>query len=159
MSLIIATGSNIGDRFLNLDNAKSKISQTFDFIAESRIYSSPAVDYMDQPDFLNQVLEFKLPEISPEKVMLILLEYEKQLGRVRDIDKGPRLIDMDIIFWGEIKIQQENLKVPHPRWQDRAFVAKPLMELPFYKSLSKKLFVETDFDHEAFPVDRQLRRL
>lgn len=159
MSLIIATGSNIGDRLQNLDIAKSTLSQKFDFIAESRIYSSPAVDYLDQPDFLNQVLEFKLPEIAPEKVMLILLEYEKQLGRVRDIDKGPRLIDMDIIFWGDSKIQQENLKVPHPRWQDRAFVAKPLMELPFYKLRSKKLLVETDFNHEAFAVDRQLRRL
>lgn len=159
MSLIIATGSNIGDRIKNLANAKATLSQTFDIVAESRIYSSPAVDYTGQPDFLNQVLEFKIPELPPEEVMLNLLKYEKELGRVRDIDKGPRIIDLDIIFWGELKLQKENLKLPHPRWRERAFVVRPLKELPFYKSNIEELQVEDSFDHEAFPVDEQLRRI
>ena len=69
MSLVIATGSNLGDRVLNLKNAKEILQRDFQFIAESRIYESKAQDYLNQPDFLNQVLEFKIPDISPRETM------------------------------------------------------------------------------------------
>ncbi len=152
MSLIIATGSNIGDRSKNLQDARVLLSETFDFIAESRIYSSPAVDYASQPDFLNQVLEFKIPSKSPETVMLELLNLEKKLGRQRIVDKGPRTIDMDIIFWDELKMNNDTVQIPHPRWRERAFVVLPLIELPFYKANKDKLNVQLSFDHEAFLI-------
>ncbi|MCO4755604.1 MAG: 2-amino-4-hydroxy-6-hydroxymethyldihydropteridine diphosphokinase [Bacteriovoracaceae bacterium] len=152
MSLIIATGSNIGDKLKNLQKAKNLLSETFDFIAESRIYTSSAVDYSNQPDFLNQVLEFKIPSQTPETVMLELLEKEKILGRQRVIDKGPRTIDMDIIFWAEMSVNTDTLQVPHPRWRERAFVVLPLMELPFFELNKNKLNVSLDFDHEAFAL-------
>ena len=80
MSLIIATGSNQGQTLENLHLAKSKLCDHFSFIQSSRIYHSAAVDYVDQPDFYNQVLEFKLPDNSPVEIMTILLQIENSMG-------------------------------------------------------------------------------
>ena len=81
MSLFIATGSNIGDRKAHLDEAKILLNKKLLFVAESKIYESPAVDYLNQPDFYNQVLEYQLPEASPESIMKFLLETELLMGR------------------------------------------------------------------------------
>ena len=132
MSLIIATGSNLGDKKANLRNAKKYLSYFFDFVAESKIYQSEPVDYLDQPVFFNQVLEFKTPSFSPEKVMSQLLEVEKLMGRKRDIPKGPRIIDLDLIFYGDEEIRSSNITIPHPRWDKREFVYVPMKELPFF---------------------------
>jgi 2-amino-4-hydroxy-6-hydroxymethyldihydropteridine diphosphokinase len=99
MSLIIATGSNIGNKIEHLEKAKNELKKFYTFKAQSQVFSSDAVDYTDQPGFYNQVLEFDIPDQSPIEVLNNLLDIEKQFGRVRDIDKGPRTIDIDIIFW------------------------------------------------------------
>lgn len=152
MSLIIATGSNIGDSFHQLKAAQIELSQKFEFIAASRVYRSTAVDYENQPDFFNQVLEFKIPSLNPDKVMQQLLELELNMGRKRDILRGPRTIDLDIIFWG-LETHHTNLvTVPHPRWLDRSFVIRPLQELPFFKSIEKCFTIPKSFKVEAFPV-------
>lgn len=152
MSLIIATGSNLLNPIQNLNRAKSILGQTLTLIAESRIYRSAAVDYLDQPDFFNQVLEFQIPDQSPEEIMRWLLETEKTMGRSRDIDKGPRIIDMDIIFWGLETHHTKILQVPHPRWVERSFVIHPLQELPFFKTIEKCFTIPRSFKVEAFPV-------
>ena len=152
MSLIIATGSNIGPSLETLLLAKKNLSEKFQFIAESKIYSSKAVDYEKQPDFFNQVLEFKLPALSPNEVMNILLDLEKSMGRTRDVLRGPRTIDLDIIFWEMQKINSPTLTVPHPRWQERSFVVRPLRELPFFQSIEKCFTIPESFTVEALPV-------
>lgn len=152
MSLFIATGTNLGDRKTNLANAKSLLSKKLVFIAESRIYESPAVDYLNQPDFYNQVLEFAIPELSPNEVMDFLLETEHMLGRNRLIPKGPRLIDLDILFWGDVTIENEKLSVPHPRLFERSFVVLPLSELPGFKKLQEKFHFKFTFENTASPV-------
>jgi 2-amino-4-hydroxy-6-hydroxymethyldihydropteridine diphosphokinase len=134
-SFFIATGTNLGDRAQNLLAAKKILQKHFQMIAESQIYESSAVDYLNQPDFYNQVLEFKIPNIPPQKVMSLLLQIEKDLGRNRLIPKGPRLIDLDILFWGLEKIESKNLEIPHPRLFERSFVVLPLSELPGFKIL------------------------
>jgi 2-amino-4-hydroxy-6-hydroxymethyldihydropteridine diphosphokinase len=152
MSLIIATGSNIGDRLEHLQQAKLELSKYFELIAASRIYQSSAVDYEAQPDFFNQVLEFKIPSSTPQKVMEKLLEIERSLGRTRDILRGPRTVDLDIIFWGLETHHTKLLTVPHPRWLDRSFVVRPLQELPFFKTIEKCFTIPESFKVEAFPV-------
>ena len=152
MSLFIATGSNIGDRKANLNNAKILLDKKLLFIAESKIYESPAVDYLNQPDFYNQVLEYQLPEAPPESIMKFLLETELLMGRNRLIPKGPRIIDLDMIFWGDFKIHSETLTLPHPRLFERSFVVLPLSELPGFKTLQKKYSFNFSFDNSAIPI-------
>ena len=148
-SFFIASGTNIGNRLLNLSDAKTRLEKHFELIAESQIYESPAVDYVNQPDFYNQVLEFKLTSITPELIMALLLQIEKEMGRNRLIPKGPRLIDLDILFIGNIEINNETLQIPHPRAFERSFVVLPLSELPGFKLLEKKFDFKFSFDNQA----------
>lgn len=152
MSLIIATGSNIGHSLQILKEARQRLSDNFEFVAESRIYSSRAVEYENQPDFFNQVLEFKIPDLDPEQVMQKLLDLEQEFGRNRNIPKGPRTLDLDIIFWNLEKIEKDALTVPHPRWAERSFVVKPLQELPFFQTIKKCFTIPKSFNVDAFPV-------
>lgn len=152
MSLIIASGSNIGESVTTLNEAKKELSTHFTFIAASRIYQSAAVEYENQPDFYNQVLEFEIPELSPDEVMKKLLELEKKFGRHRDIPKGPRTLDLDIIFWGTTSYQSSAVTIPHPRWNERSFVVRPLQELPFYETLRKCFIIPESFTVEAAPL-------
>jgi 2-amino-4-hydroxy-6-hydroxymethyldihydropteridine diphosphokinase len=152
MSLIIATGSNLLQPLENLILAKTILSSHFEFIAESRVYKSAAVDYEAQPDFFNQVLEFNIPTLTPDQVMTLLLEIEKEMGRVRDISRGPRIIDLDIILWGNEAHHTKLVDIPHPRWLDRSFIIRPIQELPFFKSIEKCFTIPRSFKVEAFPV-------
>ncbi|WP_408098280.1 2-amino-4-hydroxy-6-hydroxymethyldihydropteridine diphosphokinase [Peredibacter sp. HCB2-198] len=152
MSLIIATGSNIGDSLHHLEEAKQVLAQKFSLIAASRVYVSKAVDYENQPDFFNQVLEFRIPALSPHQVMQELLNIEKSLGRNRNIPKGPRTIDLDIIFWGLDTINEPALTIPHPRWNERSFVVKPLQELPFFQTIEKCFTIPKSFNVDASPI-------
>ena len=152
MSLIIATGSNIGDSVELLNEAKRELSKIFELIQESRIYTSKAVDYLDQPDFFNQVLEFKIPGDSPQEVMNILLALEKRMGRTRDVLRGPRTIDLDILFWGMTSLNTDTLTIPHPRWSQRSFVVLPLKELPFFQNIEKRFIIPESFEETAAPL-------
>lgn len=152
MSLIIALGSNLGDSKTNFLAAKEKLQCFLNFIAQSRIYSSKAVDYEAQPDFFNQVMEFELPKLSPSDVMRQLLAIEKELGRSRDIPKGPRTLDLDIILWALETHSTLNVTIPHPRWLERSFVVRPFQELPFFKTVEKCFTIPQSFKVEAFPI-------
>lgn len=152
MSLIIATGSNLGDSYILLSEAKEKLCQNLQLIAASRIYKSAAVDSENQPDFFNQVLEFQLPSLSPEATLNYLLKVEQSMGRVRETWRGPRTIDIDIIFWGTDNILTEHLTVPHPRWMERSFVVKPLQELPFFQTVQSWFTIPKSFKVDAFPI-------
>ncbi len=152
MSLIIATGSNLGQRLAHLAWAKERLSREWKLIAASRVYRSAAVDYADQPEFVNQVLQFALPWEAPEAVMQKLLAIELDAGRVRDISRGPRTLDIDIVFWGLETVRTPSLVVPHPSWRERSFVVRPLSELPFFHAVEKCFTIPTSFEIEASPL-------
>src|SRR6056297_4234024 len=135
MALILATGSNIGDKKENLIRAKKLLKKNFCLTAEIQIYYSKAVDYMAQPNFFNQVLQFKTPKKGPEEILNICQSIEKKMGRVKKINKGSRNIDIDIIFIDEKKHNSSRLQIPHPRAFERSFVIEPLKELPFFEKL------------------------
>ena len=151
-SLFIATGSNLGDRAAHLNSAKIELQNHFSFIAQSRIYESPAVDYLNQPDFYNQVLEFTLPVLTAENTMSILLDIEKKMGRNRHVHKGPRIIDLDILFFGDTHIETDHIHIPHPRLFERSFVVLPLSELPGFKLLQQKYSFTFSFTNSASPL-------
>lgn len=148
--LILSTGSNIGDRVNYLNQAKFLLSKSFNFVEESSIYESPAVDYLNQPDFLNQVLSFQLPELTPEQTLNEVLNIELLLGRERLIDKGPRTIDIDILFWDNLKIESKNLMIPHPRLFERSFIVEPLQELSYFSQLQKSFSFSEVFDNSCW---------
>lgn len=149
--LVIATGANLGDPIEQLTQAKNHLSNDYELLEESRVYCSQAVDYLNQPDFFNQVLLFKLPDQSASQVMENLLKIETKLGRERIIKRGPRTIDIDIIFYGEEVHSSQALTLPHPRFLERSFVVRPLLELSLADWLHEKFQVPDHFATEAHP--------
>ena len=154
MSLIISLGTNIGDRILNLQNAREEIGKYFHIISCSKVYASDPVDYLDQPAFLNQVIELKTPIECPESIMKTLLEIEARLGRIRDIPKGPRIIDIDILFLDQRKISSHDVNIPHPRVFDRPFCIIPLRDLECFEELNSYYhFPPYKVESSCYPVD------
>ena len=128
--MILGLGANLGDRLANLSAALAALKKHFTWQAQSKIYASAAVDYLDQPPFFNLVAQYALPAMAPEEALQICLSIENDLGRQRIIAKGPRTIDIDLLFWDIQQINQPSLQIPHPRWSQRSFVYFPLQELP-----------------------------
>ncbi len=147
--LILSTGSNLDNKLEYLKQAKQILSKHFQFKAESKIFTSKAVDYLNQPDFLNQILEFELPKESPDHVMKTILDIEKSLGRVRNISKGPRTIDIDIIFWGTKNFNTKYVTIPHPSWHLRSFIALPIRQIPYFEIIRKNFDFPQSFDNSA----------
>lgn len=155
MSLFIASGTNLGDKLLNLKKAETELNNIFSLVAASRIYESPAVDYLFQPNFYNQVLEFKTPNEEPLWVMKKLLALEEKIGRAprnASSDKGPRLIDLDLLFWNDLTLNTDSLTIPHPRVFQRSFVVLPLSELPGFKILERQFQFSFVFENFATPL-------
>lgn len=150
MTLILSLGTNLGDRIANLEAAKDLLCNKWKLIEQSRIYQSKAVDYEKQPDFLNQVLSFQTPNDSPQFCLDIALGIENELGRIRNIPKGPRVIDIDFLFWNHEAITTKALEIPHPRLFERSFIVKPLRELECFKTLSESFEFPDSFCNEAF---------
>ncbi len=122
-------GSNIGNSKKQLLRAISLIQKKIGNINRvSSIYTTAAWGKTDQPDFLNQVVIAE-SHLSADDVMQIILEIESIMGRVRTKKNAPRIIDIDILFFGKQIIKQKDLIVPHPFIQIRRFVLIPLNEL------------------------------
>jgi len=127
--LYLGLGTNIGDRFQNLQTARELINQQMGIIvSESSIYETAAWGITDQAAFLNQAIAIKTRR-SPENLLKILLQIERQMGRIREIKWGPRIIDIDILYYGNKIIDTADLKIPHPFIQERKFVLAPLAEI------------------------------
>lgn len=128
MRVFIALGSNLGDCKQNLKTAVRLINQRYPVVAQSSILRTKAQYLENQPDFYNQVIEVQ-GDGDPETLLLFLHELELHMGRQRTIKYGPRLIDLDIIFFGNLIVNSENLQIPHPLFHERDFVLHPLMEI------------------------------
>lgn len=152
MSLILALGSNLGDKRKNLIKAHEEINKHFEVLAKSKIYQSEPVEYLEQNDFFNQVIECQLPSVSPLETWKVLKGIEEKLGRNKIIPKGPRNIDIDIIFWQTQKFEFPELTIPHKSWQERSFVVKPLKELPYFSEIQKVFSIPENFASSATPI-------
>jgi 2-amino-4-hydroxy-6-hydroxymethyldihydropteridine pyrophosphokinase len=123
----IALGSNLDDREGLLRQAVEHLCKQPDVhvLRVSGIYETDPVGYTDQPAFLNMAMAVETT-LSPIELLHALFEVEQLLGRVRDIRWGPRTIDLDLLLYGDVTMDDEELTLPHPRMLERAFVLVPL---------------------------------
>ncbi|SKB00233.1 2-amino-4-hydroxy-6-hydroxymethyldihydropteridinediphosphokinase [Caloramator quimbayensis] len=125
----VAFGTNMGDKNENIKKAiETMKDRGLNVIKISEIYKTEPYGYTNQPEFLNGVLE-ALTDLEAVDVLNTLLNIEKDMGRVRKFKWGPRIIDLDILFFNDDVIDEKDLKVPHPDMQNREFVLKPLCEI------------------------------
>ncbi len=126
----LGLGSNLGDREGYLRRAVELLGQEAGIEVErvSSIYETEPVGFTDQPRFLNQVVEVKTT-LDPAALLARALAVEAALGRVRGERWGPRVIDVDLLVYGDAVVREPGLEVPHPRLAERAFVLVPLAEL------------------------------
>src|SRR5690606_2646857 len=123
-------GSNIGDRLRHLqESVKALHSQEgIEVTAVSSIYETEPIGYIGQADFLNMAVELQT-DLDPYALLNVCQQIEYDQGRKRLIRWGPRTIDLDILLYNNENIESENLIIPHPRMQERAFVLVPLFEI------------------------------
>ncbi|HEY5367949.1 MAG TPA: 2-amino-4-hydroxy-6-hydroxymethyldihydropteridine diphosphokinase [Hanamia sp.] len=123
------TGGNIGDRKKNLETAATLLEKHIGkIIQSSRIYETDAWGITDQPTFYNQALIVE-SEFSAQEVIRKILKIEEEMGRVRTIKNAARSIDIDILFFNDETVNEQNLIIPHPEIANRRFVLMPLNEL------------------------------
>jgi len=144
----ILTGSNLGNRLEYLMNAKEAIAKTTGPVVHaSSIYETAAWGLEDQPSFLNQALEIHTT-FSASLLLDRLLKIEEDLGRKRDVKYGPRLIDIDILFFNNEVIEQKGLTIPHPQLHNRRFALQCLGDIaptfvhPVFNKSVRELLVE-----------------
>ncbi len=131
MSVVfLSLGSNIGDKKNNLKKTIETISTYSDItlIASSSFYETPPVGYEKQDKFLNCVVKIKT-SLDVFLLLDILQKTEKKIGRKETFKWGPRVIDIDILFYDNVIINKDNLVVPHPHLHNRGFVLLPFAEI------------------------------
>lgn len=126
----VGFGTNMGDREYNIRLALESLDLVPNtrVVSSSKIYETKPWGYLNQPDFLNGVIEVET-SLSPAALLGALLGIEAAMGRIREIKNGPRVIDLDLLMYDDIKLSTDELVLPHPRMMERAFVLKPLIDL------------------------------
>ena len=124
----LGLGSNMGDKAAHMREAARRLESLGGIEALSSLYRTEPVGYVDQDWFLNAAVHLRT-RLSPRAVLERILAMEREMGRIRTIKNGPRIIDIDLLLWGEAVIDEPGLTVPHPRIQDRLFVLAPLAEI------------------------------
>jgi 2-amino-4-hydroxy-6-hydroxymethyldihydropteridine diphosphokinase len=128
-TVYLSLGSNIGGRARNLQAALDRLAAPdLRVVRASPIYETEPVEYTAQRWFLNLVAE-AATELLPVQLLLRIGRVERALGRVRSVPKGPRTIDIDILFYGRTIVRTAKLEIPHPRMAERRFVLAPLADL------------------------------
>jgi 2-amino-4-hydroxy-6-hydroxymethyldihydropteridine diphosphokinase len=153
--IFLGLGSNIGDRSANLNDAIKLLG--LHIVAKSSLYETEPVDYLDQPWFLNQVLQCET-SFHPLKLLAQCQKVEKELGRTREVSKGPRTIDIDLLFYNDEILKTPELTIPHSAIPERRFVLVPLNEIaPNFVHPQLKLTIQELL--ERCPDKSQVKRI
>ena len=128
---ILGIGSNLGDRLANLQGAVDALTATdgVDVVAVSAVYETDPVG-PEQPDYLNAAVAVDTT-LDPHALLDVGQRLEAEAHRVRGERWGPRTLDVDVLFYGDERIDEPDLVVPHPRWAERDFVLAPLADLGY----------------------------
>ncbi len=127
--IYLGLGSNLGDRLANLSRAVDELERRgVRLVRSSRVYETEPIGGPEQPDYLNAVIEIAT-QLEPNDLLRVCLQVEAELGRERGERWGPRIIDVDLLAYGDRQIDEPDLTIPHPRMHERAFVLVPLLEL------------------------------
>lgn len=153
----LSLGSNRGERAANIARAIKELGERgVGVTRESSLYETEPVEYREQSWFLNSVVEAET-KLQPLELLSTALEIERAIGRERRVPKGPRVIDIDILFYDGAVIETGELQVPHPRMAERRFVLVPLAEIardlmhPVLKKTAEQLLDETSDRSEVRP--------
>lgn len=128
MEVYLGLGSNLGDRKANLEKALQLLGERLHIERVSSLYETEPVGHAEQPMFLNAVCCAET-ELGPLQLLSLIKGVEAALGRVPSFTNGPRSIDVDILFYGDLNMETTDLTIPHPRIEERAFVLLPLLEI------------------------------
>lgn len=126
--VVLAIGSNLGDRVAHLQAALSGMQKYMSVQAVSPVYETAPMHVTDQPAFLNAVFS-GTTDLSPQDLLKKVKELETIIGRTPTFKYGPRVVDIDIIFYGDALVDQPNLIVPHALMSQREFVLRPLADI------------------------------
>jgi 2-amino-4-hydroxy-6-hydroxymethyldihydropteridine diphosphokinase len=127
--IYVGLGSNLGDRLANIRKAIELMKEErVEIIKESSIYETEPVGYKQQGWFLNSVVKGRI-ELSPRRIWKRLEKIERSMGREREVKWGPRIIDLDILFYGNKVLNGKELRIPHSELHKRRFVLVPLKEI------------------------------
>jgi 2-amino-4-hydroxy-6-hydroxymethyldihydropteridine diphosphokinase len=124
----LGLGSNLGNRAANLKEAISSLAPQMEVKAKSRVYETPPWGFTDQEKFLNQVVK-ATTYVEPEPLLKHLKRLEVALGRKASFPNGPRLIDIDILFYDNLVHESPVVTIPHPQAHERGFVMLPMLEV------------------------------
>lgn len=153
----LSLGSNLGDREANLRTAISQLSRLGEVLALSSFYETEPVEYSAQPWFVNCAVSLDT-EKMPKQLLAGILEIEQEMGRRRSKKKGPRIIDIDILLFGNSIVDTAGLTIPHPALHERRFVLEPLTEIapevrhPVFKRTMREL-------RDGLPPGQAVRRI
>lgn len=136
MICYIGVGSNLGERERNIEKAVDELGKIQDIEVKkmSKIYETEPVGEANQPKYLNGVLEIETL-LEPMDLLRAIQGIENKLGRKRTVKCGPRVIDLDILTYGNEVINEPDLKIPHPLMNEREFVQKPLKDVRVYEGI------------------------
>lgn len=124
----LSLGTNLGNKKENLEHALKLLSEKIGILKVSSFYETEPVGYSDQPWFLNIAVK-GTTDLSPDELIEFTQSIEHEMKRVKTIINGPRIIDVDILLYDDVKINTDKLTIPHPRMTERAFVMYPLHEI------------------------------
>jgi len=124
----LSLGSNVGDRAGNLNAAIERLRAFGEVVAVSAFYETEPVEFTAQPWFVNCAVALNT-EKTPRELLAGILDIEQKLGRRREQKKGPRIIDIDILLYGDAIVEASGLTIPHPAMHERRFVLEPLAEI------------------------------
>jgi 2-amino-4-hydroxy-6-hydroxymethyldihydropteridine diphosphokinase len=143
----LSLGSNMGKKDINIRQALDRLAKIYAIKHISPFYLTEPIGFKDQEWFVNCAVEMQT-EDEPRRLLSTLQSIETEMGRVKTEVNGPRIIDIDILFYDDCIIHTKNLTIPHPRIQDRLFVLRPLMDLnpgfvhPTLKKTIQQLYEE-----------------
>lgn len=132
----VALGANLNDPVRQIEAAISELGSLAEtrLLARSGLYASKPAGYVDQPDYVNAVAKLAT-RLAPSALLTHLLEIERRHGRERTFRNAPRTLDLDILLFDDLQLDEPGLHVPHPRMHERAFVLLPLAEIAPYAIL------------------------
>ncbi len=124
----LALGSNLGEREANLRQALDQLGMRVHLTTQSPIYETEPWGVTAQPRFLNLAVAGET-DLGPHELLQFLKQIEQAMGRVPTVRYGPRLIDLDILFYDNVILESPDLTIPHPRLAERRFVLEPLADI------------------------------
>ncbi|HUF77024.1 MAG TPA: 2-amino-4-hydroxy-6-hydroxymethyldihydropteridine diphosphokinase [Longimicrobiales bacterium] len=126
--VFVGLGSNIGDPASNLREATERLARDMVIQKVSSAYWTEPVGLREQPFFLNAVVRART-ELAPREALAVLKRIEGAMGRQREVPLGPRIIDLDLLLYDDLELDEPGITLPHPRMDDRRFVLAPLAEI------------------------------